>query len=65
MALRTGRHSNYRPTAALTDLYLWCARYFVRERVSDRTLWGALLSLLAATWLHRVRPTATRVKDAG
>jgi glycosyltransferase involved in cell wall biosynthesis len=56
VALRTGRHSNRRPTAALTDLYLWCARYFMRERVSDLTLWRALLSQLAGTWLHRFGP---------
>ena len=39
--------------AALADLYLWCARYFVREHVADRALWRELLSQLTAIWLHR------------
>jgi glycosyltransferase involved in cell wall biosynthesis len=53
-ALRTGRYSLDRPSAALADLYLWCARYFLRERVSDRALWRALLAKLAGIGLHRI-----------
>ena len=55
-AKRTGHYSHHRPTAALADLHLWCARYFVRERVADLTLWRALLPQLASTWLHRLSP---------
>jgi glycosyltransferase involved in cell wall biosynthesis len=55
VALREGQYSLDGPTAALTDLYLWCVRYFVRERVTDSALWRALLSQLIATWLHRLR----------
>jgi len=55
-AKRTGHYSHHRPTAALADLYLWCARYFVRERVTDLTLWRELLSQLATTWLQRLVP---------
>jgi glycosyltransferase involved in cell wall biosynthesis len=55
-AKRAGHYSHHRPTAALIDLYLWCARYFVRERVADLTLWRELLSQLAANWLHRFAP---------
>ena len=55
-AKRTGHYSHHRPTAALADLYLWCARYFVRERVTDLTLWRELLSPLATTWLQRLVP---------
>ena len=55
-AKRTGHYSHHRSTAALADLYLWCARYFVRERVTDLTLWRELLSQLAATWLKRLVP---------
>jgi glycosyltransferase involved in cell wall biosynthesis len=76
-ALRTGRYSLDRPSAALVDLYLWCARYFLRERVSDRALWRALLGQLKGIGLHRVGAalavlgsglrvlgsTATRVMD--
>jgi glycosyltransferase involved in cell wall biosynthesis len=54
LALRIGEYSLDGPTAALTDLYLWCARYFVRERVTDPTLWRALLSQLASSVLHRL-----------
>jgi glycosyltransferase involved in cell wall biosynthesis len=52
-ALRTGEYSLDEPTAALTGLYLWCARYFVRERVRDRRLWSELLSQLVATGRYR------------
>jgi len=69
-ALRTGRYSLDRPSAALADLYIWCARYFVRERVSDRALWRALFHKLSGIALHRagsalavVGTTATRVMD--
>ena len=69
-ALRTGRYSLDRPSAALTDLYFWCARYFVRERVSDRTLWVALLMKLQGigmnrigSALHALGSTATRTMD--
>jgi len=55
-AKRTGHYSHHRPTAALVDLYLWCVRYFMRERVTDRTLWRLLLSRLATTWLQRIVP---------
>jgi glycosyltransferase involved in cell wall biosynthesis len=54
VALRAGQYSLDGPTAALTDLYLWCVRHFVRERVTDPTLWRPLLSQLASTWLHRI-----------
>ena len=56
VALRAGQYSLDRPTAALTDLYLWCTHYFVRERVADPRLWHALLSQLTSTWLHRLAP---------
>jgi glycosyltransferase involved in cell wall biosynthesis len=55
VALREGQYSLDGPTAALTDLYLWCVRYFVRARVTDPALWRALLSQLTATWWHRFR----------
>jgi glycosyltransferase involved in cell wall biosynthesis len=62
-ALRTGRYSLDRPSAALTDLYLWCARYFVREHVADRTLWGPLFAKLTAIGLHRMGSAAARAMD--
>jgi glycosyltransferase involved in cell wall biosynthesis len=55
VALRTGQFSLDGPTAALTDLYLWCVRYFVRERVAEPSLWQALFSQLTGTWWHRLR----------
>jgi glycosyltransferase involved in cell wall biosynthesis len=76
-AVRTGRYSLDGPSAALVDLYLWCARYFLRERVSDRALWRALLAQLKGIAQHRIGSalavlgsglhvlgsTATRVMD--
>ena len=56
VARRSGEYSLDGPTAALTDLYLWCVRYFVRERVTDPTLWHPLLSQLASTWWYRLAP---------
>ncbi len=55
-ALRTGKYSLDGPTAALTDLYLWCTQYFARERVADPSLWYALLSQLTSSKVHRLRP---------
>lgn len=54
VALRAGRYSLDRPSPALIDLYAWCVRYFVRERVRDRDLWKALLSKIGGVGLYRL-----------
>jgi glycosyltransferase involved in cell wall biosynthesis len=51
-AVRTGRYSDRKPTRALLTLYLWCARYLLRERVTDPILWRGVVVRL---W-HSLRP---------
>lgn len=60
VALRTGDYSADRPTAALTDLLAWCARYFVRERVADPALWAGLIRKCGAVALHHVMNVLNR-----
>jgi glycosyltransferase involved in cell wall biosynthesis len=55
-AVRTGRYSDRRPTRAQLDLALWCARYLLREGVTDPALWRAVVSQLWAA----VRPRRRR-----
>ncbi|HET9798430.1 MAG TPA: glycosyltransferase family 2 protein [Gemmatimonadaceae bacterium] len=38
-AVRTNRYSHTGPTRAMFELYAWCARYLLRERVTDLGLW--------------------------
>lgn len=55
-AVRTGRYSDRRPTRAILHLHLWCARYLLRERVTDPVLWRGVV---ARVW-QSLRPRRRR-----
>jgi glycosyltransferase involved in cell wall biosynthesis len=45
-ALRAKRYSHTEPTRAMAELYAWCARYLLRERVADPGIWRQVLARL-------------------
>ena len=55
-AVRTRRYSPTAPTRAMFELYAWCARYLLRERVIDRVIWTRLLSRLWRLRRYRRAP---------
>ena len=58
-ALRAGRYSTERPSAALADLNLWCALYFARARVRDVRVWSALLAVLRGIGVYWIGAAAS------
>ena len=59
-ALRTGRYFTDRPGPALLDLFLWLARYLVKQGAIDRIVWTALLGNLFRIGLHRTMTIVNR-----
>jgi glycosyltransferase involved in cell wall biosynthesis len=54
-AVRTKRYSHTAPTRAMFELYAWCARYLLRERVTDLGLWRQIIARLWQLRRYRSR----------